>query len=482
MRGPSSQSSHKASFYPASEVRVNDPLRHNPRSARAAMKKSQLRRVALRCNLTPTQVLRSFRADRRPVALMGRWAGGGAIVASDPLSVAGPLDDPFATMSRLPLVEGAAEGAVGGGWFGYLGYQLGGLIEKLPQPPPRPVAIPTFSLAYYDHLLRYELASNQWWFEALWTPERAAALDLRLDLLRARLQSEPAAGRAHRVGTFNSAPTGERHRAAVSRCIDHIWAGDIFQANLCLRLEADFCGDPLDLFCACSERLSPSYGAFVSTPEASVASLSPELFLHSAERVVTSRPIKGTIRRRSQEAETHQRRLLQASAKDRAENVMITDLVRNDLGRVCVPGSITVPSLARPEAHPGVWHLVTTVTGTLREEIDNAALLRATFPPGSVTGAPKIRAMELIAELESSAREAYTGAIGYSSPIAGLELNVAIRTFEISEGRIWLGAGGGIVADSDPEAELEECFTKAAPLIEAASSPLAEPAAHLVRA
>ncbi len=446
------------------------------------MKKSQLRRVALRCNLTPTQVLRSFRADRRPMALMGRWAGGGAIVASYPLSVAGPLDDPFATMSRLPLVEGATEGAVGGGWFGYLGYQLGGLIEKLPQPPPRPVAIPTFSLAYYDHLLRYELASNQWWFEALWTPERAAALDLRLDLLRARLQSEPAAGHAHRIGTFNSDPTGERHRAAVSRCIDHIWAGDIFQANLCLRLEADFCGDPLDLFCACSERLSPSYGAFVSTPEASVASLSPELFLHSAERAVTSRPIKGTIRRRSQEAETHQRRLLQASAKDRAENVMITDLVRNDLGRVCVPGSITVPSLARPEAHPGVWHLVTTVTGKLREEIDNAALLRATFPPGSVTGAPKIRAMELIAELESSAREAYTGAIGYSSPLAGLELNVAIRTFEISEGRIWLGAGGGIVADSDPEAELEECFTKAAPLIEAASSPLAEPAAHLVRA
>ena len=212
-----------------------------------------------------------------------------------------------------------------------------------------------------------------------------------------------------------------------------------------------------------------------------MASLSPELFLHRAGRAVASRPIKGTIRRRSLEAETH-RRLLQASAKDRAENVMITDLVRNDLGRVCVPGSIKVPSLARPEAHPGVWHLVTTVTGTLREEIDNAALLRATFPPGSVTGAPKIRAMELIAELESSAREAYTGAIGYSSPLAGLELNVAIRTFEISGGRVWLGAGGGIVADSDPRAELEECFTKAAPLIEAASARPFEPAAHLVRA
>jgi anthranilate/para-aminobenzoate synthase component I len=149
---------------------------------------------------------------------------------------------------------------------------------------------------------------------------------------------------------------------------------------------------------------------------------------------------------------------------------MITDLVRNDLGRVCVSGSITVPSLARPEPHPGVWHLVTTVEGILRDEVSDASLLRASFPPGSVTGAPKVRAMELIADLESSAREVYTGAIGYSSPVAGMELNVAIRTFEICGGRVWLGAGGGIVSDSDPQAELEECFTKATPLIEMARS------------
>ncbi|MDQ3659922.1 MAG: aminodeoxychorismate synthase component I [Actinomycetota bacterium] len=446
------------------------------------MKKSQLRRIALRSNLTPTDVLRSFRSDRRPVALVGRWAGGGAIVASEPLAVADPSDDPLAALSRLPMVEGATKGDVGGGWFGYLGYQLGGLIERLPPPPRRRVALPHFGLAYYDHVLRYECDAKQWWFEALWTPERADALDRRLDLLRTRLRSQPAAGRTYTLGRFTSDPSNDRHRAAVSRCIDHIWAGDIFQANLCLRLEASFSGDPLDLFCACAARLSPSYGAFVRTQESSVASLSPELFLARCGREVTSRPIKGTIRRPSQETETLHRRLLQASAKDRAENVMITDLVRNDLGRVCVPGSIRVPSLARPESHPGVWHLVTTVTGTLREEIDDAALLRATFPPGSVTGAPKIRAMELIAELESSAREVYTGALGYSSPVAGLELNVAIRTFEICDGRIWLGAGGGIVADSDPEGELEECFTKAAPLIEAAASRLAEPAHQLVRA
>jgi para-aminobenzoate synthetase / 4-amino-4-deoxychorismate lyase len=445
------------------------------------VKKSRLRRVALRSGLTPTEVVRSFRSDARPVALVGRWAGGGAIVASEPLSVADPCDDPFEALSRLPVVEGATEGAVGGGWFGYLGYQLGSLIERLPSPPPRPEPIPHFGLAFYDHVLRYESESKQWWFEALWTPERDDALERRLHVLRTRLQSRPAAALPYELGAFTSDPSDTCHRAAISRCIDHIWAGDIFQANLCLRLEASFTGDPLDLFCACAERLSPPYGALVSAPEASVASLSPELFLRRVGRAVTSKPIKGTIRRSSQETATLQRSLLEASAKDRAENVMITDLVRNDLGRVCVPGSINVPSLARPESHPGVWHLVTTITGTLRE-VEDAALLRATFPPGSVTGAPKIRAMELIAELESSAREAYTGAIGYSSPVAGLELNVAIRTFEICDGRIWLGAGGGIVADSIPENELAECFTKAKPLIEAAGSRLTERAERLVKA
>lgn len=152
---------------------------------------------------------------------------------------------------------------------------------------------------------------------------------------------------------------------------------------------------------------------------------------------------------------------------------MIVDLVRNDLGRACTPGSIEVTALAEPHPHAGVWHLVSEITGELAAEATDADLLRATFPPGSVTGAPKIAALDVISELESSAREVYTGAIGFASPLAGLELSVAIRTFEISGDRIWLGVGGGVVADSDPATESGECLVKAAPLLEAIGARLA---------
>jgi para-aminobenzoate synthetase/4-amino-4-deoxychorismate lyase len=143
---------------------------------------------------------------------------------------------------------------------------------------------------------------------------------------------------------------------------------------------------------------------------------------------------------------------------------MIVDLMRNDIGRVCEYGSIVAPRRPIAEAHPGVWHLVSQVRGRLRPDVGDGDLLRATFPPGSVTGAPKVQSLRVIAELEPSGREVYTGAIGFASPLAGLELNVAIRTLELAAGRMWLGAGGGIVADSDPRTELEEALAKARPI------------------
>jgi anthranilate/para-aminobenzoate synthase component I len=148
--------------------------------------------------------------------------------------------------------------------------------------------------------------------------------------------------------------------------------------------------------------------------------------------------------------------------------------MRNDLSRVCLPGSVTVPGLLRARAHPGVWHLVSDVRGTLRPGTSDGQLIRATFPPGSVTGAPKVRALEIIHELEATGREVYTGALGYRSPVAGLELNVAIRTFEFHAGRVWLGSGGGITAGSDAAAEYRECLVKAAPLIRALGATLSE--------
>jgi para-aminobenzoate synthetase / 4-amino-4-deoxychorismate lyase len=428
------------------------------------------------------------RGDKRPFTLTGAWAGGAALVGSEPLVVADPTDDPFAVLDRQPTVEctddadaqeadgavggdGKAAGAVGGGWFGFLGYGLGARLEPVPPSPPRPVPLPAFALAFYDHLIRLDSA-GRWWFEALWTEERDAALRERRERLAGRL----AAGVRERpvwVGTFRpAAPGAAGHVAAVASCRERIAAGEIFQANLCLRLDSRFEGNPADLFARTTRALGPRRAAFVGGPWGAVCSLSPELFLRRRGREVASEPIKGTA-----PSEEASRAALSESVKDRAENVMIVDLMRNDLGRVCEYGSVRVPELTAPRAAPGVWHLVSTVTGTLRPEVGDAELLRATFPPGSVTGAPKIQTMRVIAELEASGRETYTGAIGYASPVAGLELNVAIRTLEIKGDRIWLGAGGGITSGSDPGAELEECMLKARPLIEAAGGRLAAPSA-----
>jgi para-aminobenzoate synthetase/4-amino-4-deoxychorismate lyase len=405
------------------------------------------------------------RNDQRPFALVGDWAGGGALVGSEPLVVAPPEADPFAVFDRQPEVEAADPAAVGGGWFGFLGYGLGATLEPVPPGPPRPVPLPRFALAFYDHLLRCD-ASGRWWFEALWTDERDRVLRRRLDRLTARVASGAGERPVH-VGVFEPvAPGAAGHVAAVAACRERIAAGEIFQANVCLRLEGRFAGDQADLFARSARALGPRYGALVAGPWGAVCSMSPELFLRRRGRSVITEPIKGTAPRLDGPA------ALAASVKDRAENVMIVDLMRNDLGRVCEYGSVSVTELAAPRPAPGVWHLVSTVAGRLRPEVGDADLLRASFPPGSVTGAPKIQTMRVIAELEATGREAYTGAIGYASPLAGLELNVAIRTLELRGERIWLGAGGGIVADSDPEAELEECLVKARPVVAAAGGAL----------
>jgi para-aminobenzoate synthetase/4-amino-4-deoxychorismate lyase len=429
-------------------------------------------RVPLEGAPAPGDVLRALAGEPWPFALTGRWAGGGAIVGATPLRIAGPREDPFALLDDVPAVAGAPAGdAVGGGWFGWLGYGLGARVERLAPPPPRPAPLPSFQLAYYDHLLRLD-AEGRWWFEALASPARETALEARLTVLRARLEAAatlpppappaPAPFRLAGAGTAG-------HLAAVAECRERIAAGEIFQANVCLRLEAAWETDAAsvaELFARACARVEPAYGAAFPAPWGGVASLSPELFLRRRGRAAETALIKGTVVREATGAETA-RAALVASAKDRAEHVMIVDLMRNDLGRVCAYGSIAADPEPIVEAHPGVWHLVSRVGGALREDAGDGALVRAAFPPGSVTGAPKVQAMHLIGELEGTAREAYTGAIGFASPLAGLELNVAIRTFEACDGRLWLGAGGGVVADSDPVDELEECLVKARPLVAA---------------
>jgi para-aminobenzoate synthetase/4-amino-4-deoxychorismate lyase len=453
----------------------------------------RLVRRPLGWSLTPADVLRLVRPDPHPVALCGAWTGGGDVIAAAPVAVRaapGPLAEVLD--GDLGDLDGDDRGqAFGGGWIGYLGYSAAG--EALPPAGPR--ALPAWWFGYYDQVLHRDRATGEWHFEALWTQERADALEKRFDELNRRAafvlagmgpagtgdaDTGPANTRpaGYQFGSFRLIPGAERHQEAVRKAAEYIHQGDIFQANITLRAEAEFTGDPLDAFCRGVTMLDPPYAAFigVSAPgegHAAVASLSPELFLRRTGDTVTSKPIKGTARRAADENEAGaQRAELEASPKNRAENVMIVDLVRNDLSRVCVPGSVTVPVLLGPEPHPGIWHLVSTVTGTLSPGAGDGDLIRAAFPPGSVTGAPKVRALEIIDELETAPRETYTGAVGYRSPVAGLELNVAIRTFEFAAGKAWIGAGGGIVADSDPVGEYAECLIKATPLLAALGASL----------
>ncbi len=414
-------------------------------------------------------MLRAARHDARPFALLGAWSGGGALVGSDPLVTLENAEDPFAALDQQPEVSGCAEGATGGGWVGYLGYGLGRLVERLPSQPPYPVAVPASVLAFYDHLLHRD-AAGTWWFEALWSDEQSDRLEARLEGWQRRAAEPEQEPGEFRCGPFRPIPAPEAHLVSVSRAIEHVRSGDVFQINVCNRLEADFSGDPIELFCAGAGSLEPRFGAYMGHPSIAVASFSPELFLRRVGRHVLSSPIKGTARRECSSAKERDRLL--DSGKDRAENVMIVDLVRNDLGRVCRYGTVAVPEMCRPEEHPGVWHLVSDVTGELSREVHDGDLLRATFPPGSVTGAPKVRAMELIAALEPTARGVYTGAVGIASPVSGLELNVAIRTFEMASEKVWLGVGGGVVADSDPDRELAECLDKARPLLTAIGADL----------
>ena len=269
---------------------------------------------------------------------------------------------------------------------------------------------------------------------------------------------------AFRMGPLTPASTKEQHMGRIEELLELIRAGDLYQANLTFRAGMDFDGDPLALYTRLRQRQRAPYGAIISTSADLIFSFSPELFFTVTGRDIACRPMKGTAERHGDPtADAAAAQSLATDPKQRAENLMIVDLMRNDLSRVAEPGSVKVPQLFSVETYPTVHQMVSAVTARRREDVDAFDILAALFPCGSITGAPKIRAAQVIAQLEDRPRGIYTGSIGHFTPDGDARFNVAIRTLTVSpvERRLTIDLGSGIVADSDPLAEWEECLTKA---------------------
>lgn len=387
-----------------------------------------------------------------------------------------------------------------------LGYELGGCWERLPSPRCDEFQLPVLAVGLYDWVMAWDHEQGRAWIISQGWPESDSRLRLqrareRCELVRTLLTESPTpsfpisslgthppqssasprvtpGNRAQLTAPLHPLPllpqlisnfTRDDYLTAVERVIEYIRAGDIYQANLSQRLLYHPSSDePFDLYLRLRTRNPAPFAAFFAADDWAILSASPERFLQVRDGVVTTRPIKGTRQRRTlPEADLFTQDELQVSAKDVAENVMIVDLLRNDLSRVCRPGSIRVPHLCRVESYETVHHLVSEVTGELAPGRDAWDLLAATFPGGSITGCPKVRAMEIISELEQVARGPYCGTLFYYGFDGTFDSSILIRTLTQRHGWLQLPAGGGVIAPSDPAAEYEETLHKAEGMLRA---------------
>ena len=411
----------------------------------------------------------------------GQWIR----VAADPLAHIAAL---LASHAAEPLVELPP---FQGGAAGYVGYDWGMMLERVPRARYDDLLVPDVQLALYDWVIAWDHPAGRAWVISTGIPEQGTArsqrADRRLQFVKERLTVRRLDGWTVSDGTSSrltaypsnrlSAPsypvpdmpgvrsnfTRQGYLDAVARVIEYVYAGDIFQANLSQRLEAPLIGTPLDLYRRLRRRNPAPFCAYLDFGDLVVASSSPERFLRAEPGgLVETRPIKGTRPRGvSPEHDAALAHALAESDKDRAENVMIVDLLRNDLSRVCRAGTVRVPELFAVEHYATVHHLVSTVVGELAPEHHPTDLVRAAFPGGSITGAPKVRAMQIIAELEPTQRAVYCGSIGYFSLTGALDTSIVIRTCLVLGTQVYAQVGGGIVADSDPESEYGETLDKA---------------------
>ena len=382
---------------------------------------------------------------------------------SDPRDLLDSIRDLLSITEGLPDVPPFSAGVVG-----YLGYDIVRRFERLPSSPPDPEGLPDSVLLVPAEIVVVDHQGGTTDILVHGTGGEA-----RLAVIRAQLD-QPSARRTGVSGPdghveIRPRTTQADFEAGVEAILEHIRAGDIFQGVLSRRFEADFDSDPLDLYRVLRETNPSPYMYFLKLgPDHAVLGSSPEVLVSLEGTRALTRPLAGTRPRGDspERDEAHANELL-ADPKERAEHVMLVDLARNDLGRVCEYGSVRVTRQFEIERHARVMHIVSEVEGRLRAEHDALDLFRATFPAGTVTGAPKIRAMEILDSLEPVRRGLYGGAIGYIDPSGRMDLCLAIRTLVVHQGRVLLQAGAGVVADSDPRLEYQETRHKASALVRA---------------
>jgi para-aminobenzoate synthetase component 1 len=360
-----------------------------------------------------------------------------------------------------------------GGGVGYLSYDLCHFWENLPSKAKDDLGLPELYIAFYDKVLIIDHLEKRTLISAVssFSKRDNPTIKERIEEIR-RLEQKNDAVKAEKGVVkpgelfLESNFTKQEYLQAVRKAKNYIREGDIFQVNLSQRFHSRLFVSPYRLYQSLREINPAPFAAYLNFNEIKILSSSPERFLRVRGRKIQTRPIKGTRPRgRNEEEDKKLGKELLASEKDRAELLMIVDLERNDLGRVCRYGSVKVEELVKLEAYPTVFHTASTIRGTLAPGKDRIDLLRATFPGGSITGAPKVRAMEIIDELEPTKRSVYTGSLGYFGFNESMDLNIVIRTFLAKNGDLYFQVGGGIVADSDPEKEFQETLDKAKALI-----------------
>ncbi len=375
-------------------------------------------------------------------------------------------DNPFdlVAQSLQPIGEHAAKDIpFCGGALGYFGYGLGERLLRLPNTRPSDINLPDMSVGIYDWAIVQDHQQQHSW--VIFLPQCPASV--RRDIQQRCRNTAKEAGKSFEIESLKNDISKESYTQSIDKIHAYIAAGDCYQVNFAQRFSADYLGDSYAIYQALREVLPSPFSAYMELEEAALLSLSPERFLHVSGRQAETNPIKGTLPRSSDPLQDNQlAQELLNSAKDRAENLMIVDLLRNDLSKNCTLGSVRVPELFNLKSFPNVHHLVSTITGTLEADKSPFDLLKGCFPGGSITGAPKKRAMEVIEELEASKRSAYCGSVGYISANGNMDTNIAIRTLVCAEQKIHCWGGGGIVADSCADKEYEESLSKVQVLLD----------------